>query len=263
MPIMNSTTLRPLIFASLILLAACSATDTSAVTRPVSATTSASISTTPFLDRPPINAPSPVASTLTADSQDLSEPLADLSPVAPRDNRELAPIVVPIAVYIVDSQDEDLSSRRKPEQLEGIFKLVNEIWVPAAITIEVQQISRITLPDPVLQAITRGDFQPFFDGAGRDFDVPDPATINAFYARVIGGPNGIVPFEARLFFVADEPTVHHERVTSHEIGHILGLHHTREDSDRLMFSGTNGMALTNDEVTVARYMAQGILKRQR
>ena len=62
-----------------------------------------------------------------------------------------------------------------------------------------------------------------------------------------------------MFFVTDTPSVHHERVTSHEIGHILGLHHTLDDSGRLMFPGTNGMELTVEEITVARYVAQGLL----
>jgi hypothetical protein len=260
---MNYADHRLLIFPLLLLLAACSPAGTTAVTQPASATIAASLATSPPLENPSTQVPSPPAPSATPESQDKNEPPGDLSPVASSDDAELAPIVVPVAIYIVDGQDEDLSSRRQSEQLDGIFEQVNEIWAPAAITLEVQHISRITLPDTIIQAIARGDFQPFFDSAGRDFDVPDPATINAFYARVIGGPNGIVPFDARLFFVADEPTVHHERVSSHEIGHILGLHHTREDAGRLMFSGTNGMALSDAEITVARYTAQGILKRLR
>ena len=34
---------------------------------------------------------------------------------------------------------------------------------------------------------------------------------------------------------ADEPTLLDERVSSHEIGHILGLVHARSDPSRLMF----------------------------
>jgi hypothetical protein len=247
----------------LLLLTACAAVDTRAVITPGTTATAGSRSNLPLLESLPTQAPSLEASTITPESQDKSEPPGAFSPAASPVDTELATIVLPIAIYIIDGQEERLSSQRHPDQLAGIFKLVNEIWAPAAINIEVQHISRITLPDAVLQAAARGDFQPFFDGAGREFDVPDPATINAFYARQIGGPNGIVPFDARLFFVADEPTVHHERVTSHEIGHILGLHHTPDDSGRLMFSGTNGMALTDDEITVARYTVQGILNRLR
>ncbi|MCP5100416.1 MAG: hypothetical protein GY943_33115 [Chloroflexi bacterium] len=75
--------------------------------------------------------------------------------------------------------------------------------------------------------------------------------------------NGTVPFSGRAFSVMDNPSVHHERVSSHEIGHILGLHHVLDDAGRLMFSGTNGMALSAEEVTVARYAAQGMLERVR
>jgi hypothetical protein len=170
---------------------------------------------------------------------------------------------VPISVYIVDATNGSMSSGHSAEELEPIFDRANEIWAPAASNLKVQSIQRLILPSEVVQAISEGDFGPFFDGVGRDFSIPDPSLINAFYAREIGGPNGIVPFGLRLFFVADEPSVHHERVTSHEIGHILGLNHTLEDADRLMFPGTNGMNLAEEEIVVARYVAQGLLDRVR
>jgi hypothetical protein len=58
--------------------------------------------------------------------------------------------------------------------------------------------------------------------------------------------------------VIDEPSVFDRRVSSHEVGHMLGLHHVLDDPGRLLYSGTNGMSLTEDEATVARYFARGI-----
>ena len=180
-----------------------------------------------------------------------------------QDQNQLETITIPISIYIVDDQEGQLSSTRTVEQLEGIYEKVNEIWAPAGIVIDVRSIQRVQFPQSVLSSIVNGDFRPLRDNVGRDFDIPDPSLLNGFYAQEIGGPNGIVPFDARLFFVNDNPSVHHERVTSHEIGHILGLHHTLFDQGRLMFSGTNGMNLTDEEITVARYYAQGILDRLR
>ena len=91
------------------------------------------------------------------------------------------------------------------------------------------------------------------------FEIPDPGALIGFYVPDAGGANGFAPLALRTFFVSDVSTVHDERVSSHEIGHILGLHHALEDQDRLMFSGTNGMTLTADEIAVARYVAQGLL----
>ena len=58
----------------------------------------------------------------------------------------------------------------------------------------------------------------------------------------------------------DEPSVFYRRVNSHEVGHMLGLHHVLGDAGQLLFSGTNGMTLTEDEAMAARYFARGILQ---
>jgi hypothetical protein len=167
-------------------------------------------------------------------------------------------LTVPVAVYIVDSDDgsPQLSSARTVSEVEAIFQRVNQIWGQAGIVLDVQAVQRIEAPSTILQDIAQGTFASFFQNANRTFDIPAPSALNAFYVRDIGGPNGINPFGSQAFFVADEPSVHDERVTSHEIGHIFGLYHAGDDPQRLMYSGTNGMDLSEEEVTVARYFAR-------
>jgi hypothetical protein len=192
----------------------------------------------------------PVSQTATA-----TKALASPTPAA----KELEAIVLPISIYILDDSEGRISSARTVEQLKGVYEDVNGIWAQAGIVIEVQGIHRVSVSPAYLQAITVRDFRFFFQAIGNDIALPKPSLLNGFYAQDIGGPNGIAPFGTRAFFVTDQPSVHSERVSSHEIGHILGLHHTLVDKNRLMFPGTNGMQLTEEEIVVARYAAKGLL----
>ena len=212
---------------------------------------------------PAVTAVQPPTPPSTAMAPTIPAPESTPSPISTATPEPLEPIILPISVYIIDEANGDLSSARTVVELETVFTRANEIWAQAGIHLDVQSLERIALPTNVVQAIINGDYDPFFAGAERDFPIPNPSLINAFYAQGIGGFNGVAPFGTRLFFVTDEPTVHDERVTSHEIGHIFGLHHTQQDQNRLMFPGTNGMNLTEEEIVVARYAAQGLLARLR
>ncbi len=169
------------------------------------------------------------------------------------------PTAVSMSLYVVDSSDGGPgSSQRTVVEVEDIAVRMNTIWAQAGIELTIRTVARIDVPDAVLSDLALGDTSSFLQTAG-SLTIPDPATINGFYVNQIGTANGVAPFGVRLFFVADNPSVNDERVSSHEVGHILGLHHDLEDDGRLMFSGTNGTQLTDEQINAARYAATGIL----
>jgi hypothetical protein len=185
-------------------------------------------------------------------------------PAPPADSIAEEPIRLSMSLYIVDDADggsaSPLASRRSVADVEEIAQRMQEIWEQAGIELAVVTVSRIEAPRDTLVDLGNGDTSSFLAAARSGaMAIPNIATINGFYAATIGTANGMTSFGTRLFFVTDEPSVPDERVSSHEIGHILGLHHVLDDPDRLMFSGTDGVTLTDREASVTRYAATGIL----
>ena len=184
------------------------------------------------------------------------------APVAVHVPREVISLSISLYLLVDDKEEPDpkISTHRTEEDLREILEGMNDIWSQADIRLELQTIESVEVPEAILQGMLAGNLEPFFREVGDSIALPQASTINGFYLRSIGGSNGINPFRSRTFFVIDEPTVFDRRVSSHEVGHILGLNHVLGDPGRLLFSGTNGMTLTEDEATVARYFAQGIIQ---
>ena len=159
-----------------------------------------------------------------------------------------------------EEHDPQISTHRTEAELREILQGMNGIWSQADIRLELETVDTVEVPEVILQGMMAGDLRPFFREVGGGITIPQTSTINGFYLRRVGGPNGINPFRSRTYFVIDEPSAFGRRVSSHEVGHMLGLHHVLGDAGRLLFSGTNGMTLTEDEATVARSFARGILQ---
>jgi hypothetical protein len=159
-----------------------------------------------------------------------------------------------------DEPDPAISSQRTEEGLLEIVARMNDIWAPAGIRLEAKTVSTIKLPKELLTRMAYGEIRALLQELGESVEPPGPGVINGFYARSLGGPNGIA-FPARgIFMVTDEPSVLDRRVSGHEVGHVLGLPHAPTDPGRLLFSGTNGMYLTDNEITIARIMASELLE---
>jgi hypothetical protein len=179
------------------------------------------------------------------------------------DDQTREAVEMSVSLYVVQSDAGSTagsSSQRTAAQLEELFTKMEAIWSQASIDLTLVTIRMITVPEPVLRDLAAGDTSSFFDAAAVGvIAIPEPGALLGFYVRQIGTANGMTPLGTRVFFVADDPTVNDERVSSHEIGHILGLSHTLNDASRLMFSGTNGTDITAEESVVARYGAAAIL----
>ncbi len=175
---------------------------------------------------------------------------------------EREPIIVSLSLYVVSDADADssLGTQRSVADVEAIAADIAPLWAQADVLFDPVHVIEIDMPTDVLDEIaTTGGTDAFFAGVGRTFDIPEIGDINGFYVREAAGVNGFTPITSRVFFVVDEPSINDRRVSSHEIGHIFGLHHELFDQTRLMYSGTNGELLTDVEQAVARYGAQGIV----
>ena len=59
-------------------------------------------------------------------------------------------VTIPLAVYILEGDDKDLSSDRTEEEIVQLIGRVNEIWMQANIELKLVQLQKVTIPNDIL-----------------------------------------------------------------------------------------------------------------
>ena len=157
-------------------------------------------------------------------------------------------IIIPVKVHIIKENSGIYSSNRDEENIRKLFENVNEIWSQADVRINIEDIVITKVEDNTIPNVMNGNTNLLTEL--NDFD---KNTFNAYFASNIG-PNGIAFIRQGSFIIADKTSVHDFRTTSHELGHLLGLVHV-SDINQLMFRGSNGMRLSEEEINLARKKA--------
>lgn len=169
-------------------------------------------------------------------------------------------LTLPVRVHLVRSDTmPDMHTTLVEADVRRIFGKVNKVWSQAGIQFEIESIGPTTAKPLAAEMRLKPEFDRIHSMIPKNR--LSPTALDVCYVKKVQ-PNGffygepiVVKDTASLKEVPgglDEPL---PRVTSHEIGHALGLKH-RQDTVNLMASGTTGFSLNETEITIARAHAQ-------
>lgn len=181
-------------------------------------------------------------------------------------DRRAPVITLPVRVHLVQSATQPAMQTTLVEaDIRRIFGKVNAVWAQAGIQFEVESIGPTLALDAKPEAAGQSEFvrvkamipKERLSATALDVCYVKEVRPNGFYY----GEPIVVKDTASLRAVPgglDEPL---PRVTSHEIGHALGLGH-RQETTNLMASGTTGFSLNEAEIATARAKAEERLSRR-
>ena len=173
-------------------------------------------------------------------------------------------LLAPVRVHLLSARAVPLvQTTLRESDVKRILAKLNAIWAQAGLHFYLESLvsEEANEPETYAQPATEGDSSGLL--RLRPFDSQATNMFHIYYLKQMA-MNGIyfpeaifVKDSASLRMVPggiDEPL---PRVTSHELGHALGLPH-RQDTTNLMSSGTTGIWLNETEIQQARSVARGI-----
>lgn len=168
--------------------------------------------------------------------------------------------IIPVRIHLLQCKEEDaLQCRLEDKDVRRVFEKVNRIWNRAGLAPMVESIVREEAVRPEGFDGARAPLEAF--KGTRPEKSREAGRIHVYYVHALP-TNGVYMGSDAIFVKdtaalrtvqggVDEPL---PRVTSHEMGHAMGLPH-RQDTINLMASGTTGWSVSDKEIEVVRAWA--------
>lgn len=166
--------------------------------------------------------------------------------------------VIPVRVHRLTCKEQDaLNCRLQEDDVRRVFGKINRIWNKAGLALAIESIT--SEPAALPEDFDENHLEGF--RATRPKDSHPEGMIHVYYVHRLP-TNGVFMGRDAIFVKdtaalrpvkggVDEPL---PRVSSHEIGHAMGLAH-RQDTINLMASGTTGWSVNDGEIDTVRAWA--------